>query len=203
MCARRRLSAGEAWGADTSALAADGPKSYAACGSGPASLLSSVPKASSACRFGRCILGSRRLLSTWTLAPPISPQALYALGHITCKGCRRSSGVYVHGLPQAPTPMSLRQARVCCKTTEVCTFEGRIVTMHKDQFMPSKTLMEDVRVTTCITLRVDSQFQVPMELPAALTRLRINYVWPRDRRNSDRIASDRRPLRTSVSDRLR
>ena len=161
MCARRRLSAGEAWGADTSALAADGPKSYAACGSGPAPLLSSVPKASSACRFGRCILGFKRLLSTWTLAPPISPQALYALGHMTCKGCRRSSGDYVHSPPQAPTPMSLRQVRVCCKTTEVCTFEGRIVTMHKGQFMSPNVLMEDVRVTTCITLRGDVNFRCP------------------------------------------
>jgi hypothetical protein len=154
MCARRRFSAVEAWGADTgtSVLATDGLRSYA-CGSGPAPLLSSVPKASSACRFGRCILGFKRLLSTWTLAPPMSPQALYALGHITCKGCGRSSDDYVHGLTQ-PTPMSSRQARVWCKTTEVCTFEGRIVTMYEGQFMSCNILMEDVRVTTCITLRL-------------------------------------------------
>jgi hypothetical protein len=68
-------------------------------------------------------------LSTWTLAPPTSPQARYALGHITYKGGRRSECNHkIRNLVQALTPMSLRQASVCCKTTEVCTFEGRMVT---------------------------------------------------------------------------
>ena len=42
-----------------------------------------------------------------------------------------------------------------------------------------------------------------MELHEALTQLRINGALPRERHSSDRIASDMRPLRTSVSNGLR
>jgi len=113
MCARRRLSAADACGA-ASSVRVDEPK-LNVCGSRPGPLLSATPKASSAGRFWRCVdLECRKPLSTWTLAPPTSPQARYALGHIT--------------------PISLRQVSVCCNTTEVCTFEGRMV-----------------KATTCIT----------------------------------------------------
>jgi hypothetical protein len=110
-----------------SSVPADGAK-LNVCGSRPATLLSFTPKASSAGRFWRCVgLGCRRPLSTWTLAPPTSPQARYALGHITYNEVDGQSNHKIHNLVQALTPMSLRQVSVCCKTTEVCTFEGRMV----------------------------------------------------------------------------
>jgi hypothetical protein len=136
MCARRRLSAADACGA-ASSVPVDGPK-LNVCGSRPAPLLSSKPKASSAGRFWRCVgLGCRKPLSTWTLAPPMSPQALYALGHITYNEVDGQSHHKIHNLVQALTPMSLRQERVCCKTTEVCTFEGRMVTINNGYIRPS------------------------------------------------------------------
>ncbi len=127
MCARRRLSAADARGAAPSAPA-DGSK-LNVCGSRPAPLLSSTPKASSAGRFGRCVvLECRKPLSTWTLAPPMRPQARYALGHITYNKVNGQCDYRIHNLVQALTLMSSRQLSVCCKTTEVCAFEGRMVT---------------------------------------------------------------------------
>lgn len=136
MCARRRLSAADACGA-ASSVPVDEPK-LDVCGSRPAPLLSSTPKASSAGRFWRCVgLECRKPLSTWTLAPPTSPQARYALGHITYNEVEGQISHKIHNLVQALTPMSLRQESVCCKTTEVCTFEGRMVTIDNDQLRPS------------------------------------------------------------------
>jgi hypothetical protein len=58
------------------------------------------------------------------------------------------------------TPISLRQVSVCPKTTEVCTLAGRMVTGYKLVSTGLHAYERDLQVTTCITLRAESQTNI-------------------------------------------
>jgi hypothetical protein len=152
MCARRRLSAADARGA-ASSVPVDGLK-LNVCGRRPAPLLSCTPKASSAGRFWRCVgLECKKPLSTWTLAPPMSPQARYALGHIT----------YNKSMVKAIT----RYKSITSTYSHVLETSKRLLQNNRGLHIrglhghyrqrltpPLYAYVEDVQVTTCITLSV-------------------------------------------------